>query len=74
MKNYTKLDELKSENAILKTKIKKLEEDLEYAKFMIDVINDINIGLINKVELYKKENKYEYRTNIKESSKRKHRS
>ena len=56
MKNYTKLDELKSENNKLKTKIKKLEEELESAKFMIDVINYINRELINKVELYKKEN------------------
>lgn len=55
MKNYTKLDELKSENNKLKTKIKKLEDELESAKFMIDVINDINRELINKVELYEKE-------------------
>ena len=55
MKNYTKLDELKSENAILKTKNKKLEEDLEYAKNMIKNINDINLELTKKVELYEKE-------------------
>ena len=59
MKNYTKLDKLKSENAMLKTRIKKLEEDLEYAKNMIKNINDINLELTKKVELYEKENRYE---------------
>lgn len=53
MKNYTKLDELKSENAILKTKNKKLEEDLKYAKNMIKNMNEINLELIKKI--YKKE-------------------
>ena len=66
MKNYTKLDELKSENNKLKTKIKKLEDELESAKFMIGVINDINRELINKVELYEKENKYDMKEKLLE--------
>jgi hypothetical protein len=58
MKNYTKLDELKSENAILKTKIKKLEYDLAIAKEMINLTHDINLDLLKQAELYKKENNY----------------
>lgn len=56
MKNYTKLDELKSENAILKTKVKKLEYDLAIAKEMINLTHDINLDLLKQAELYKKEN------------------
>lgn len=58
MKNYTKLDELKSENAILKTKVKKLEYDLAIAKEMINLTHDINLDLLKQAELYKKENNY----------------
>lgn len=58
MKNYTKLDELKSENAILKTKVKKLEYDLEIAKEMINLTHDVNLDLLKQAELYKKENNY----------------
>lgn len=58
MKNYTKLDELKSENAILKTKVKKLEYDLEIATKMINLTHDINLDLLKQTELYKKENNY----------------
>ena len=58
MKNYTKLDELKSENAILKTKVKKLEYDLAIAKEMINLTHDVNLDLLKQAELYKKENNY----------------
>lgn len=54
-KHYTKLDELKSENIILKTKIKKLEQELEYMKHMNNELNNINLELIKKLELYEKE-------------------
>ena len=50
MKNYTKLDELKSENAILKTKIRKLEFDLKVAKDLINATHEINLDLLNKIE------------------------
>lgn len=62
-KYYTELDELKSENNRLKTKIKKLEEDLSVAKELINNTHEINIELIKKVETYEKENNNE-RKNI----------
>lgn len=58
-KYYTELDELKSENNRLKTKIKKLEEDLSVAKELINNTHEINIELTKKVETYEKENRYE---------------
>lgn len=58
-KYYTELDELKSENNRLKTKIKKLEEDLSVAKELINNTHEINIELTKKVETYEKENKHE---------------
>lgn len=54
-KHYTKLDEFKSENDILKTKVKKLEQELEYMKHMNNELNNINLELIKKLELYEKE-------------------
>ena len=62
-KYYTELDELKSENNRLKTKIKKLEKDLSVAKELINNTHEINIELIKKVETYEKENNNE-RKNI----------
>lgn len=57
-KYYTELDEYKSENNKLKTKIKKLEEDLAIAKELINNTHEINIELTKKVlESYEKENK-----------------
>ena len=58
-KYYTELDELKSENNRLKTKIKKLEKDLSVAKELINNTHEINIELTKKVETYEKENKHE---------------
>lgn len=62
-KYYTELDELKSENNRLKTKIKKLEEDLSVAKELINNTHEINIELTKKVETYEKESNNE-RQNI----------
>ena len=62
-KYYTELDEYKSENNRLKTKVKKLEEDLAIAKELINNTHEINIELIKKVETYEKENNNE-RKNI----------
>ena len=62
-KYYTELDELKSENNKLKTKVKKLEEDLAVAKELINNTHEINIELTRKVETYEKEKNNE-RQNI----------
>lgn len=62
-KYYTELDELKSENNKLKTKVKKLEEDLAVAKELINNTHEINIELTRKVETYEKEKNNE-RKNI----------
>lgn len=63
-KYYTELDEYKSENNKLKTKVKKLEKDLAVAKELINNTHEINIELTKKVlESYEKENNNE-RQNI----------
>ncbi len=53
-KYYTELDEYKSENNRLKTKIKKLEADLKLAKELINNTHDINLELNAKVEKLEK--------------------
>lgn len=59
-KYYTELDEYKSENNRLKTKIKRLEEDLAVAKELINNTHEINIELTKKVEQNKRNDTIPY--------------
>ena len=57
-KYYSELDEYKSENNKLKTKVKKLETDLRLAKELINKTHEINIELNAKVETLEKRVNY----------------